>query len=165
MNRRAVLTGAAGLCVSLAGCAADDGDATETQSTTTEATTTTMPTPSEPVLVDRSLAAEPADDCPSEGDATIHAATDGVVAIDGCLWGRNGCSVVRLASADYDGDSDTARVTVQTVEEEPDDGACTQALVSLGYRVELEFDYQLPGRVAVAHDDVDGRRVVARREL
>ncbi|KAB1197252.1 MULTISPECIES: hypothetical protein [Haloferax] len=162
MNRRAILAGVAGLCVSLAGCAADDGDADDEQTTTAK---TTEPTPSFPVLVERSLSPESAENCPTEGQATIHTATDGVVPIDGCLWGPTGCSVLRLAAADYDTDSDTASVTTETVEDVSPDEACTQALVALGYRVELRFEYQLPRRVVVVHDDANGTRTVAEREI
>lgn len=164
MNRRAVLTGAAGLCVSLAGCAAADDDASEGQ-TTTETTTTTTPTPSKPVLVDQSLSPVSAADCPADGKANVLAVVDGAIPVEGCLWGPTGCSVVRLATADYDADSNTATVVVETVEDAAPDEGCTQALVALGYRVELRFEYQLPRAVVVVHDDVNGRRTVARREI
>ncbi len=159
-----MLAGVTGVCASLAGCSSD-GDDSAGEETTTAATTTPTPTPSDPVLVDRSLSPKSADDCPPDGQATITGPTDGVVSIDGCLWGPTGCSVVRLAAADYDVDSGTARVAIETVEDRATDEACTQALVALGYQVQLRFDYGVPRRVVVVHDDANGNRTVAERDL
>ncbi|KAB1186689.1 MULTISPECIES: hypothetical protein [Haloferax] len=167
MKRRAILAGVAGVCVSLAGCAADDDtDDRDGDQTTTETTSTTpTPTPSEPVLVEQSLSPVPTDDCPTDGRATVPAVAEGVITVEGCLWGANGCSVVRLAAADYDSDSNTATVVIQTVEDVAPDEGCTQALVPLGYRAQLRFSFQLPAAIEVVHDDVNGRRTLTRREL
>jgi hypothetical protein len=116
-------------------------------------------------LAGQSLSVLPAGDCPTQGDATILPVTDGVVPIEGCIWGANGCSIARLVGANYDSDSDVATVVIETVDDSGPDEACTQALVALGYRVELQFKFQLPGTVVVVHDDVNGRQTIARQEL
>ncbi|KAB1192435.1 hypothetical protein GJR96_02865 [Haloferax sp. MBLA0076] len=164
MNRRSILAGVASLCASLAGCAAnDEGD--DGRPTTETTTATPTPTPSEPVLAGQSIAPVSTDECPADGKANVPAIENGIISVEGCLWGASGCSVVRLAAVEYDAESNTAAVVVETVEETAPDEECTQALVPLGYRVELRFKFQLPGEVVVVHDDVNGRRTVARREV
>ncbi|AFK18222.1 hypothetical protein E6P09_05505 [Haloferax mediterranei ATCC 33500] len=161
MKRRTLLVGTAGLCAALAGCTGD-GNGGESP-TETETTTSPTETPKHPRLVERSFSPQTADDCPDDGKAQVTYTKTGAT-VSGCLWGRNGCAVARLARADYDVESDVATVVVKTVVDAEPDEVCTQALVTRGYELTLSFEAGLPGRVVVIHDDVNGRREVARRD-
>jgi hypothetical protein len=154
MDRRTVLAAAT---AALAGCTAggDGGGSTDT-STPTPTVTTRLPS-----IIDRSFTGTP--DCPEgvpAGSASV-AADVATVSVAGCIEGRNGCAEARLESVDYDATGDTLRVAVAAVVDVPPDTMCTQAITPRGYEVVVTFAGGLPGRVAVVHDDVDGRREVA----
>ncbi|WP_396610669.1 hypothetical protein ACH9L7_10550 [Haloferax sp. S1W] len=158
MKRRTLLAGTASLCATLAGCTSDDAGDDGTETTTT---TTPTPTPKEPRLVDQSLSPRHDTECPQGGAARATYISSGVL-VEGCLWGANGCTVARLGGSDYDPDSDVAMLFVETVDDRDPDEACTEALKPLGYEARLQFENGLPGEIVVEHDDVNGRREVAR---
>ncbi|ELZ87637.1 hypothetical protein C453_04764 [Haloferax elongans ATCC BAA-1513] len=159
VNRRALLTGTASLCAALAGCTSDDATDDGTETTTTASTPT--PTPPEPRLVDNSLSPRHDPECPQGGAAQASYISVGVL-VEGCLWGANGCAIARLGRATYDPESDVASLLVETVEDRDPDEACTEALKPVGYEARLQFENGLPGELVVEHDDVDGRREIAR---
>ena len=174
MKRRSLL---AAVAVGLAGCTgagaggdASDGASTDSPTPTPSPSPTPTPTPSpspsptphgDPsTMADASLS--PLQTCPDEIDVAFD---DGppAVCVRGCVTGRNGCARPTLADATYDPDADRLTVVVATVVETEEGTVCTQALTDLGYEVTVPFgSASLPGEVAVVHDDVDGRREVAR---
>ncbi|WP_224447788.1 hypothetical protein [Haloprofundus salilacus] len=99
-------------------------------------------------------------ECDQPSSATVTRDGDTVV-VEGCIRGRNGCSVAVLDSVQYDAAEDRLSVVVATNVEREDDEVCTQALVSRGYEVRVEFENGLPGNVDVIHDGADGRSTVA----
>lgn len=177
MRRRSLLAALGGtLC--LAGCLGGDepGEATsespETEeggSSTTDAPTTTERTatgPTDPAteitpsLVESSFTST--EMCPGPGTATVD--TEGtVVAVDGCVRGANGCTVAVLDAVLFETGANELTVRVTTADNSGAGTACTQAIVHLGYAVEVAFDGGLPRRVTVVHDDADGRHTVLDR--
>ena len=99
--------------------------------------------------------------CDSPGTATVRF-DDAGVTVSGCAHGRNGCSVAVLDDVSYAPDGNLLTVVVASVVERDPDEACTEALLPLGYEVRVAMDGMVPGVVRVVHDDVDGRREVAR---
>jgi hypothetical protein len=99
--------------------------------------------------------------CENPGAATVQF-DDEAVTVTGCAHGRNGCSVPVLDDVAYAVKGDLLTVVVATEVDRGDDEMCTQALVPLGYRVRVTMDGMVPGTARVVHDDVDGRREVAR---
>jgi hypothetical protein len=167
MHRRTVLSGlAVALPLALAGCtgAAPPGDSDGTNTTDeqseTDAPTNETETPDETVTPGRiSANLVPREECPNPGAATVSLG-DEAVSVVGCVVGNNGCNVPRLQEVDYDTESRELVVVVAAVDESGEDEACTEALVNLGYEVEIEADGIEPISVRVVHDDVDGRRTV-----
>jgi hypothetical protein len=107
--------------------------------------------------------------CPddaTDGAAVAFDEADGTVSVRGCLRGRNGCARAALPGdgVTYDADAGVLHVRVHTVVEADEDTVCTQAITPRGYEATARFEGGLPGVVAVVHDDVDGRREVARVE-
>ncbi|WP_318567210.1 hypothetical protein [Salinigranum marinum] len=100
--------------------------------------------------------------CDSPGTATVRF-DDAGVTVTGCAHGRNGCAVAVLDDVSYTPEGDLLTVVVASVVERDPDQACTEALLPLGYEVRVAMDGMVPGVVRVVHDDVDGRREVARR--
>jgi hypothetical protein len=157
MHRRRLLSGLVTLgTVGSAGCAGgSDSGTNETRTTTpseTQAATSTEPT--------AGLAAAtliPKEECTDPGGAIVRLDNDPVTVV-GCVIGKNGCTRPRLASVDRD--NGAVRVVIAAVEDRDDDEACTEALVNLGYEVQLDSEGS-PTSVTVVHDAVDGRRVVA----
>ncbi|ELZ93113.1 hypothetical protein [Haloferax sulfurifontis] len=166
MNRRALLLGTAGLCASLAGCSSGGDAAEQSPAGTGTETGTASPTPAEtprhPRLVGRSFTPVRADACPAEG--ALASETETGVSVVGCVSGATDCAVARLARADYDAESDTATVVVETVGR-ADAENCAESPVARGYEATLRFESGLPGRAVVVHDDADGRREVARIDV
>lgn len=153
MRRRQVLAAiAVGSTVGVGGCVdgGAGGNETPTESDTPTATPTDSPTPtSEPTaIVDSSL--ERLGDC-AEGDVGTGAPTveSGVVTVEGCLRGKNGCIVPQLESAAYDEGSDTLEIVVVPFE---DGEMCTQQIVYRSYRVTVEFTGRPPGNVTLVQD-------------
>ncbi len=102
-------------------------------------------------------------ECPAAGDATIRVA-DADVLVAGCLLGANGCAVPALSAAAYDADANVLTVIVGT-DTRGDADACTQVRTRLGYRTRVSLLGGLPDAVSVVHDDADGHREVARRNV
>lgn len=176
MNRRTVLTGTVTLLpLALAGClggssGADGETETETEQTETETTETDeLPTTgtdggtsgTHPRFTESSLTA--LDECPSPGEASIAFENEGVT-VTGCVVGKNGCTVPMLENVSYDGEAETVTLVVAAVEERDEDEACTEALVELGYEARVALDGTVPATAVVVHDDVNGKREVARAE-
>lgn len=112
---------------------------------------------SDATIADRTF--ERTGECNSTGTTTV--ARDGdIVVVEGCIRGRNGCSVPVLDTAEYDADANELSVVVGTEVEKEEDEMCSQALVSLGYELRITFDGQAPTNVTVAHDGPDGRTTV-----
>ncbi|MGQ4554437.1 hypothetical protein [Halobellus sp. GM3] len=166
MRRRTVLTGVTALIsVALAGCTGGAGPgAPGDGSTDTDGAETpagTVDTDTSTATGDRFTARfSRRERCPNPGEATVDFGGDGPVSVVGCVVGKNGCTVPRLRDAAYDAGADEITVVVAAVEERDEDEACTEALVNLGYEVELSIDGDPPTSVRVVHDDVDGRRTV-----
>ena len=99
--------------------------------------------------------------CDSHGTASVDFDDDGVT-VTGCARGRNGCAVPVLGDVSYAVSRDTLTVVVASEVERDDDQLCTEALLPLGYEARVVMDGTTPGDVRVIHDDVDGRREVAR---
>ncbi|WP_049979901.1 hypothetical protein [Halolamina rubra] len=158
MERRTLLTGAAGALATIAGCV---GSSPETPDDGPAATDTPTATPAAPTITARSL--EPREECPEPGSASI-AAEGSTVTVEGCIVGKNGCMVASLASATYDAEADELAVRVATRDDTDEDEMCTQQLVERGYTVTVEFDGGLPGTTTVTHDGVDGEQQVAQRQ-
>jgi len=123
-----------------------------------------MPTPT---LVGQEFA--PLARCPddvTDGAAVTFDEADGAVTVRGCLRGRNGCAEAALSGegVTYDADAGVLHVRARTREEADEDTVCTQAITPRGYELTARFEGGLPAVVAVVHDDVDGRREVARVE-
>ncbi|RDI71412.1 hypothetical protein [Halopelagius longus] len=174
MNRRTVLTGTAALLpLALAGClggsAGSDGETdTETEQTETETTgTDELPTTGDgtsgthPRFTESSLT--PRDECSSPGEASVAFDDEGVT-VTGCIVGKNGCTVPSMEDLTYDGREGLVTLVVAAVEERDDDEMCTEALENLGYEARVALDGTVPSAVAVVHDDVNGKREVAREE-
>ncbi|MFB6091598.1 MAG: hypothetical protein ABEK02_01155 [Haloquadratum sp.] len=154
MRRRTVLVGLTALLPSaLAGCTGGAGSGTETATETPPDETVT------PRLVTASLL--PREACPDPGGATVRFGEGDAITVRGCVVGKNGCTVPRLQDVRYDADATALTVVVAAVEERAENEACTEALVNLGYEVDVEVQGATPTRVRVVHDDVDGRRTVA----
>jgi len=83
------------------------------------------------------------------------------VRVDGTIWGSDGCKTAALDSANYDSEADELTVAVVTTDREDADGACTQAIVEVGYRAEIRFTGGYPGTVVVTHDRGEGAVEVA----
>ncbi|GAB7012200.1 hypothetical protein [Halolamina salina] len=181
MERRTFLAGTAAALSTVAGCVGDapetpDGGAeptdtdggtdTETPETDTPEdgtpddtdTPTETPSGASTAIVSRSL--EQQGDCDSPGSASI-AADGATVTVEGCIVGRNGCTYPALESARYDADADELTVRVVAEDKSDPDESCTQALVSRGYVVTVEFDGARPGTTTVVHDGAEGQRQVA----
>jgi hypothetical protein len=99
--------------------------------------------------------------CDSPGTASVTVG-NGVATVTGCAHGRNGCAVPVLGDASYTPDADRLTVVVTSEVRRGEDEACTEALLPLGYEVRVALDGATPAVVRVVHDDVDGRREVAR---
>jgi hypothetical protein len=99
--------------------------------------------------------------CESPGTASIQFDDEGVT-VTGCAHGRNGCAVAVLDDVSYAVDENRLTVVVASEVERDEDEMCTEALLPLGYEVRVEMDGMVPPNVRVVHDDVDGRREVAR---
>ncbi|MFD1685418.1 hypothetical protein [Halobellus litoreus] len=167
MRRRTVLSGlAVSLPLALAGCTGDSGpddpggtDTTDEQSET-ETPSDEPDTPDGTVTPGRvSATLVPREECPNPGEATVSFG-DEAISVVGCVVGNNGCNVQRLQEVDYDTETEALTVVVAAVEEREEDEACTEALVNLGYEVDIETDGTSVTSVRVVHDDVDGRRTV-----
>ncbi|MFC6826620.1 hypothetical protein [Halopelagius fulvigenes] len=184
MNRRTVLAGTAMLLpLALAGClggsSGSDGETTDTEQTETEQTETgtetdatgtdELPTTgsgggasgTHPRFTESSLT--PLDECPSPGEASVAFDDEGVT-VTGCIVGKNGCTVPSLEHLSYDGQEGLVTLVVAAVEERDDDEMCTEALENLGYEARVALDGTVPSAVVVVHDDVNGKREVAREE-
>jgi hypothetical protein len=98
--------------------------------------------------------------CDSHGTASVDF-DDGVTVV-GCARGRNGCAVPVLGDVSYAVSEDTLTVVVASEVERDEGQLCTEALLPLGYEVRVVMDGTVPADVRVVHDDVDGRREVAR---
>ena len=157
MRRRRLLSGLITVgIVGSAGCVGGaDGGTSETRTATPSETKTATPT--EPTAGLAAATLVPRDECTDPGGATVRLDNDPVTVV-GCVIGKNGCTRPRLTSVDRD--NGAVRVVIAAVEERDDDEACTEALVNLGYEVQLDSGNS-PVSVTVVHDDVDGRRVVA----
>lgn len=159
MYRRTVLTGlAATVPIALAGCTGGAGGGSGGTDTTTEPSETDTSTELQTPNVVGAL--EPREECPNPGEATVSFDADEPISVVGCVVGKNGCTVPRLEDVDYDSGRQALTVVVAAVEERDEDEACTEALVNLGYEVELTEAGIDPTSVEVVHDDVDGRRTV-----
>ncbi|KTG10898.1 hypothetical protein AUR64_06875 [Haloprofundus marisrubri] len=112
---------------------------------------------SDTAIADRTF--ERTGECNSSGTTTVSREDDAVV-VEGCIRGRNGCSVPVLDTAEYDADADRLSVVVGTEVEKEEDEMCSQALVSLGYELRVSFDGPVPTDIAVAHDGPDGQTTV-----
>lgn len=99
--------------------------------------------------------------CDAPGTAAVRFDDTGVT-VTGCAHGRNGCAVPVLADVSYSVEENLLTVVVASDVEREGDVGCTQALLPLGYAARVEMDGMVPGEVRVVHDDVDGRREVAR---
>jgi hypothetical protein len=99
--------------------------------------------------------------CENTGTASVDFG-DEAVTITGCAYGRNGCAVPVFADVSYAPDGDLLTVVVASEVERRGDVGCTEALLPLGYEARVAMDGMVPGVVRVVHDDVDGRREVAR---
>jgi hypothetical protein len=99
--------------------------------------------------------------CESPGTAAVDF-SDEAVTVTGCAHGRNGCAVPVLGDVSYAPDGDLLTVVVASEVERGEDEMCTEALLPLGYEARVAMDGMVPGVVSVVHDDVDGRREVAR---
>lgn len=179
MNRRTVLTGTAALLpLALAGCVGGSGGSDGETETETEAETETET--AEPETLTEGTGTDAAggsgthprftetsltrlEECPSPGEASVAFDDEGVT-VTGCIVGKNGCTVPSLEDVSYDGEKELVTLVVAAVEERDEDEACTEALVNLGYEARVELDGTVPAAAAVVHDDVDGRREVARAE-
>jgi hypothetical protein len=98
--------------------------------------------------------------CGAPGDARVSIDGDAVV-VRGCIRGANGCTVPKLAAVSLDTATGELTVLVATEERGGADRACTQAIVDLGYEVEVTFRGRPPARVDVVHDGGGGRGTVA----
>ncbi|WP_152040017.1 hypothetical protein [Salinigranum salinum] len=99
--------------------------------------------------------------CENPGTASVQF-DDAGVTVTGCAHGRNGCAVAVLDDVSYAVEEDLLTVVVASEVERGEDEMCTEALLPLGYEVRVEMDGMVPPNVRVVHDDVDGRREVAR---
>ena len=157
MRRRRLLSGLVTLgTVGSAGCAGGSDSGTDNAQTATPSETQAAAS-TEPTAGLAAATLVPREECTDPGDAAVRLDNDPVTVV-GCVVGKNGCTRPRLASVDRD--SGAVRVVIAAVEERDDDEACTEALVNLGYEVQLDSENS-PTGVTVVHDDVDGRRVVA----
>ena len=157
MHRRRVLSGAATMAaLAVAGCTGGGGGGgTATDGgEPTDSTETAIPTGTTPGL--SAVTFTPRESCPDPGNATVDLDST-PVSVVGCVVGKNGCTRPRLSSVDRDAGAVT--VVVAAVEEREEDEACTEALVNLGYAVEIAKEID-PTSVEVVHDGVDGRRTV-----
>jgi hypothetical protein len=159
MHRRTILTGlAAAVPIGLAGCTGGAGGGGGGTDTTTAPPETDTSTESRTPGIQATLT--PREECPNPGEATVSFDTDELISIVGCVVGKNGCVVPRLAAADYDSETRALTVVVAAVEERDNETACTQQIVHLGYEVELTEAEIDPTSVEVVHDDRNGRRTV-----
>jgi hypothetical protein len=99
--------------------------------------------------------------CEDPGTAAVRFDDTGVT-VTGCAHGRNGCAVPVLADVSYAVEENLLTVVVASEVEQRGDTGCTQALEPLGYEARVAMDGMVPPNVRVVHDDVDGRREVAR---
>ena len=168
MHRRSLLSAfGLGLPVALAGClgggtppTAGDGGSDDTPSTDTDGSGGAAGGGgTHPRFTETSLTST--GQCDSPGTATVDFDYEGVT-VTGCAHGSNGCSVPVLGDVSYTPDEDLLTVVVASEVERRGDVGCTQALKPLGYDARVVMDGMVPGTVRVVHDDVDGRREVAR---
>ena len=137
----------------------DDGP-TDTRDQPTETTDKSPDTSEPPALTDRSL--ERREGCSGTGSASVSTDSNAVV-IEGCIAGKNGCQVPKLADAVYDVQADELTVTV-TTEDGDDADVCTQRIVELGYAATLTFEGGLPKTTVVVHEGAGDEGEVARTE-
>lgn len=75
------------------------------------------------------------------------------VAVDGTIWGADGCKTATLDGVDYDESADELTVRVATVDREgTEDQMCTQAIVEISYEARVFFEGGLPSSATVVHD-------------
>jgi hypothetical protein len=74
------------------------------------------------------------------------------VIVEGALAGRNSCYTAELESAEYDGEEDSFRVGVRSVEDREEDEVCAQVITEIKYRLTASFEGGLPERATVRHD-------------
>ena len=161
MRRRTVLSGlVVALPLTLAGCTGGSppGDSNGADTTDEQSETDT---PDDDTVTPGRISASlvPREECQNPGGAMVSFA-DGTISVVGCVVGKNGCTVPRLQEVGYDRETGELTVIVAAVEEREEDEACTEALVNLGYGVDIETDGIEPISVRVVHDGVDGRRTV-----
>ncbi len=81
------------------------------------------------------------------------------VLIEGCIQGRNGCSVpVLLESTDENG---TLRIEISEEDFSDDDMVCTEAIVERGYELRVRFESEFAESIEVFHDGAIESGVVA----
>ena len=171
MNRRVLLSGLCGLAaVALAGClgnppaaggggGSDDGDGNDSTDTDDSGLPTGSDGGTHPQFTETALTSTGR--CEAPGTAAIGFDDEGVT-VTGCAHGRNGCAVPVLADVSYAVEEDLLTVVVASEVRRDEDEACTEALLPLGYEARVVMDGMVPGNARVLHDDVDGRREVAR---
>lgn len=138
----------------------DQADDDPTDSGTDSRTETESETAPAPTMTGSSL--ESREDCSNPGSASITAESNAVV-VEGCITGKNGCQVPKLADASYDADADELAVTV-TTEKSSDADTCTQQVVQRGYVATVEFEGGLPKTTVVVHEGAGDEGEVARTE-
>lgn len=85
--------------------------------------------------------------CGSQANRAAVTFGEGVVTVDGTLWGNDACYTGRLGSVSIDGDTLTVRVTA----ERPDDvRGCAQCISEIDYRATVEVASP-PSTVVVVH--------------
>ncbi|WP_323675099.1 hypothetical protein [Halorubellus sp. PRR65] len=90
------------------------------------------------------------------GDATVR--YDGErVTVDGTFVASNPCHDLAVGESSYDDETNTAHVVLDATH--PEDQACQDCVGALYYRATVDFDHDLPDRVAVHHRDADGDAV------
>ncbi|WP_245180820.1 hypothetical protein [Haloarcula amylovorans] len=156
MERRALLKGIGTAAVAaLAGCASsanpgDDGTPTDTP--------TDAPDP-DPRMTDSTFTVTASGSGTQKDAASVDFDGD-TVAVEGTIWGANGCKTGKLLGTDYDAEADELTVAVGTKDREDAGDMCTQAIVEIEYRATVTFDHGLPATVVVTHDHGDGGREV-----
>lgn len=119
-----------------------------------DGTPTTLEEPPTPTLVDSRFAVVGRDPGQSLERATLEFDTDrNRVVVTGAIEGSDGCKTAALGDVSYDAAADHLSVDVVTENRAGTEGqACTQALVSIGYEVVVEFAGGLPSEASVSHD-------------
>jgi len=98
--------------------------------------------------------------CQNPESASIEWNEDSI-AIEGCIVGRNGCADARLVSIEPTTTEGAVDVVVETFVDADDDEVCTEALINIGYDLQLHVPSSSdPTQIQVTHDDVNGRSVV-----